>query len=461
MRRAPPTSSGQMPPGTGLRTGTGMRMRTGAAPPTASREAAYGVALTHEVNVDNRPVTQQGMSGMRTSQGAGPGRLVQDGSFFLGQLRQKIMDIQRELAKLKAEGEQHTKDSSQYGGLERTYETLLAEVKNLEGTLADHNLAMDKARTTADPGEVVAYLSELEDRNRRNARELDNVFLSKQERERAVADVEQAIAQVHREMEGRVNAMDPQKLEEYRGLVQRSQQLEAEVASVQAETDAMTARIKEHEARMGPKGGSYRQEYKDVEREVGRLRRQRDALAADIELASMEPKAAREKLLAKVKADQDRSKDLDRRSADTASEMEKMRAAVAEAEADARAGRSGAGEIDPSKVEVLQRRDAEMSEFIDRFDATRAGVLQEQSRAQEAIVALLAHISSGLEAQHTIPEQAQVTMRRLQGEKEKRLAEMAKIDTLDEKIPVELKSLRDKVRGPSCSSAQQAGIDCV
>jgi hypothetical protein len=39
----------------------------------------------------------------------------------------------------------------------------------------------------------------------------------------------------------------------------------------------------------------------------------------------------------------------------------------------------------------------------------------------------------------------QVTMKRLQGEKEKRLVEMGKIDTLDEKIPVELDSLKEKV----------------
>lgn len=40
------------------------------------------------------------------------------------------------------------------------------EVKALEGTLADYNLAVDKARTTADPGEVTKYLHDLEDRNR-------------------------------------------------------------------------------------------------------------------------------------------------------------------------------------------------------------------------------------------------------------------------------------------------------
>lgn len=39
-------------------------------------------------------------------------------------------------------------------------------MKTLEGTLADYNLAIDKARTTADPGEVAKYLHDLEDQNR-------------------------------------------------------------------------------------------------------------------------------------------------------------------------------------------------------------------------------------------------------------------------------------------------------
>lgn len=44
--------------------------------------------------------------------------------------------------------------------------SVVQEVKKLEGTLADYNLAVDKARTTADPGEVTKYLHDLEDQNR-------------------------------------------------------------------------------------------------------------------------------------------------------------------------------------------------------------------------------------------------------------------------------------------------------
>jgi hypothetical protein len=54
-------------------------------------------------------------------------------SFYVVTLQ--MNDIQKELASLKGEQEQHAKDSSQYSGLERTYEGLLTAVKTLEVTL--------------------------------------------------------------------------------------------------------------------------------------------------------------------------------------------------------------------------------------------------------------------------------------------------------------------------------------
>lgn len=44
----------------------------------------------------------------------------------------QMNDIQKELQQLRSEEEQHSKDTSQYSNLERTYEGLLATVKQLE-----------------------------------------------------------------------------------------------------------------------------------------------------------------------------------------------------------------------------------------------------------------------------------------------------------------------------------------
>lgn len=432
------------------------RLRTGAVPSTASREAAYGVALMQEVNIDNRPVTQQGMSGMRTSHGQGHGRLVQDGNFFMGVLRTKVNDIQKELTNLKSEADQHFKDQNQYSSLERTYDTLLSDIKALEGTLADYNLAMDKSRRTADTAEMSSYLQELEEKNRRDARELDNVFLMKQQRERGIAEVEQGMAQVHREMESKINAMDPQKLEEYRNLLQRSQQLDQEVNARLGEIDNMAARIREYQMALG--SSTYRAEYKELDKKIVKLRRERESLQQDVDISGMDPKAARERLMTKVKLDQDRSKDLDRRMGDLATQMDRMRRRADELDSDMKSDRKGG--VDASKVEVLQKRDMEMSAFIDKFEVTKQAALQAQMEAQSTIVGLLEHISSGLEAEHNIPDQlkmrelqdetsmkdkqlksSEMTMKRLLAEKDKRTTEMAKIGTLEENIAPELEQL--------------------
>jgi hypothetical protein len=55
----------------------------------------------------------------------------------------------------------------------------------------------------------------------------------------------------------------------------------------------------EHEAHIAA-SGSHREEYRALEATVGKLRRERESLVQDVELANMDPKAARERLLAKV-----------------------------------------------------------------------------------------------------------------------------------------------------------------
>ncbi|CAM9412678.1 unnamed protein product, partial [Sphacelaria rigidula] len=486
---------GLQPPGTGMRMATAQRggrpmsgrMRTGQVTAGPSREAAYGVALSQEVKIADRPVTQQGMSGMKTAGGGGIGRQVQDASFFIGVLRSKMNDIRAEISRLRAEIERHEKELSQQGHLERTYETLLQEVKTLEGTLADYNLAVDKARTTADPGEVAKYLHELEDQNRREARGLDDIFLAKQQHEKDTQDLEGEMEAVHRRMEDKINTLEPEKLHEYRVLLQRNHDLQSRVAQKQAEADHLAAQIGEHEARsQGQGSAALRAEYAQLDKSVGSLRRERENLQQDLEISTMSPKEARERLLSKVKADQERLKQLDVRTAETASEIESMKRRLADFDSDMKADKKGDVAQNKARskcfrpsVEVLQKRDQEMTEFIERFDQTKDEALVDQKSARSTIVGLLEHISQGLDAQHHIPEQSrmreledensfkgkqlkssEMTRRRLQQDKERRQQEMDKIDTLDEKarlllftnctfpcrqIPLELANMKEKI----------------
>lgn len=133
-------------------------------------QAAQGIALQTQVQLSDRPVTGQGMMGMKQTN-ANAGRLVEDNAYYVslknsitsslstlpqqylliwsfmlkvGLLRKRVADISTEMSKLNTEIETNSKDSSQYTQLERKYETLLRSKETLEGQLADYNLALDK-----------------------------------------------------------------------------------------------------------------------------------------------------------------------------------------------------------------------------------------------------------------------------------------------------------------------------
>jgi hypothetical protein len=127
----------------GARMGTAMRpgSRAGLGP------------LNTNIQVAERPVTQQGMMGMKpVSQG--PGRQIQDRSYYMGELRKRCDELQGEINKMNGEAEQYNKDNETYTKFEKKYNTLISEVRKLQGDLADLNLIADKSRNGTDPQDI-------------------------------------------------------------------------------------------------------------------------------------------------------------------------------------------------------------------------------------------------------------------------------------------------------------------
>lgn len=71
-------------------------------------------------------------------------------------------------------------------------------------------------------------------------------------------------------------------------------------------------------------------------------------------------------------------------------------------------------------MEVLQKRDKEMSDFMDKFEQTKGEALADQRAARATIVGLLEHISTGLESQHNVPDKGRMRVRVRQGTQEGR-----------------------------------------
>lgn len=139
------TKAGVRPLGTAQRLATGMRKDINT----------NGVGLQTAMNIENRPVTkhEHGLVGLK-NKNQGEGRKIYDKSYYLKVLRQKCTEIYTEINKSKTNYEAIQKDNNLYWQLEKRYEDLQKEVRNLEGTLADYNLTMDKMRNNARPEDV-------------------------------------------------------------------------------------------------------------------------------------------------------------------------------------------------------------------------------------------------------------------------------------------------------------------
>ncbi|KAF5912841.1 hypothetical protein HPG69_007834 [Diceros bicornis minor] len=151
--------SGIRPPSGNSRVATGIFLEFQMPPGTArpgSRGGPIGTGgvLSSQIKVADRPVTQQGLSGMKTGM-KGPQRQILDKSYYLGLLRSKISELTTEINKLQKEIEMYNQENSVYLSYEKRAETLAVEIKEFQGQLADYNMLVDKLNTNTEMEEVM------------------------------------------------------------------------------------------------------------------------------------------------------------------------------------------------------------------------------------------------------------------------------------------------------------------
>ena len=300
--------------------------------------------------------------------------------------------------------DQMERDAGQYSQLERKYESLLKEVRSLEGTLADYNLAMDKLRTSTDPAEVTNYQKNLEARNRNEAAEIDKVFLMKQKCEKGTQELEGQIGEVHQAAEAKIKQLEPAKLQAYENLIRESQNLQHEGQMKEQELEQMRHKI--HELETIVRGSGMREEYNSEERRANRLRKDLAQIEEDMEIAQMDPKDAHAKLLDKVREDNRKTTELENRCKEIENEFRKGKSQIKDLQNDLQDREKGnTSKNDTHKWELLFQRDNEMTTFLTNFDKQKSETLTDQQRTKETIVALLEHISMGIGSSDETPSQ--------------------------------------------------------
>ena len=306
---APGMGGGGPRPGTGMPPGTGMRPGTGARAVPGSRQGTAragpinmsGVGMNTAMNIQDRPTTQQGLSGMKTA-GNGPARQVQDNSYYTNLLRAKCDEVMQEIGALKGQIEQAQKDNSDYGQLERIYEKLSNEMRALQGQLADYNLMLDRNRVHKNVDDVIEETRQLEQANASERHRVDELLSHRQHLEGQGREVEGQLHHHNQEMARRLESVEPAMQQHFLELQDAHEKLSShELPKKQADLNYFSERVAEMEHAMASDKSRGRMHV--ITEELRRMDHARAVLSEELDGPQLSLPQQKEMLLQKVKAD--------------------------------------------------------------------------------------------------------------------------------------------------------------
>uniref|UniRef100_A0A672GXY5 Intraflagellar transport 74 n=1 Tax=Salarias fasciatus TaxID=181472 RepID=A0A672GXY5_SALFA len=304
----PPTAV--RPPPTAIRVATGMVPGTGGHPAMRAGVPAPGV-LAAPIKVPERPVTQQGLSGMKTGV-KGPQRQILDKSYYLGLLRSRMTELSSETSRLLKEMDGFNQENSVY----LSYEKRWGPIQNppsphpepTQNPPSPHPL-VDKLNTSTEMEEMVDDFNTLKAHNDSEAEGIDAVFTQRRQREDAVRAVEDDIAAEKRVTEEAVQALPSVQRDKYCSLTAANEELLQELSVLQEDLDLLATRKKDYEADLAHQ--YHKQEVARLHENLSALEARRDALEAE-QRSQRSPEEERETLFQQVKEDNQEIASMDR-----------------------------------------------------------------------------------------------------------------------------------------------------
>ena len=264
-----------------------------------------GIGLQTPVQVADRPITQQGLSGIRTgatgtSSGRGPQRQFQDKSYFMGVLRSKMSELTSEISQMRSQINAATEEQSTFLAYDKRVKETAAELTELQSKLADYNLLVDKMNTDTEVILIQQEAQELSSQNETDSKEVDALFEEKQNRVSNIQRLEQELEQEGHMADNLVSAMKPKLRDRYIELKNQNNEYQVALEKMNQELDSLNARktMLEDEVAIS----ALKREALSIYENLRDLEQRRDELM-DEESNRGTPAQERERLLAQVKDD--------------------------------------------------------------------------------------------------------------------------------------------------------------
>ncbi|XP_052098080.1 intraflagellar transport protein 74 homolog [Mytilus californianus] len=452
--------TGARPVGTAIQGGTATRLTTAmnpgtARPGTKGGQVAGGGALQSQLKVEDRPMTQQGLGGMKTGV-KGQGRTVKDRTYFLGLIRSKINELNGENTKLNKEIENNSEENSAFLTYEKRAEVLASEIRDLQGELGDYNTLVDKLTTDEDIQDVEMDLQDLKNSNEREARKIEELFEIKKQKEDQIRQIEQELDQEKRMADNIVNDMNPKMRKKYFELKDVNEHMLKQLERGQQELDVLNSKIENSNEELS--FSQVKQEAVRLYEQLNDLEMKRDALVQETKNQSS-PAEEREKLLKQVKEDNQEIASLERQTNDLKEKIEQVQEEIRQLDIDIEENQGERNQ----KYKELKKREETIDEFLNSFEESKHQEHQRVTQLEQNTIAILEHMSRNMGRFSALPSPAELsTMKEdlafkagemkksenttlgLAAESDKLQVDLQKVEQLEDKITTELVMLREK-----------------
>ncbi|NXQ73421.1 IFT74 protein, partial [Quiscalus mexicanus] len=441
-------------------------------PPSTARPGSRGGSLTpggvlsSQIKVADRPVTQQGLSGIKTAV-KGPQRQIMDKTYYLGVLRSKINELTTEINKLQEEVEMYKQEKSVYLSYEKRAEALAGEIKDFQGQLADYNMVVDILNTSTDMAEVIRDYNMLKVQNDRDTQNIDKIFTERQATEKLIQAVEEDIEREKVVADDIMKDMSQENQAKYLEIKAANEKLSQELVVQQQELDALN--VKEESLRAEIAHSAVKQEAVQLYEKLHELKEHRDRMIAEDK--NMEsPQEERERLLkqariennCKLYYDSQKIASMERQLAEVKEKIDYFKKVIQRLDTDLENHR---GE-ENWKYKELKKREESMDNFLATFEDVKNQELERKAQTEANIVALLEHLSRNLNHMKQISsvtnqelkimqedltfksnemQKSQSTAKNLITESQKLQLDLQKMELLEGKMVGELASLKDKI----------------
>lgn len=456
-RMAPPSSMGR-PPGTGMRMPPGTGMVPGTARP-GSRAGEMGGALNAQIRVADRPMTKQGLTGMKTAAGRGPQRTIYDKSYYMGQIRAKMIDLAAEISKLQKEVDSFNQENATFLTYEKRAEGLANEIKELQGQLADYNTLLDKINTDTEMDDIIQDYNALKMQNEREQNSIDELFTQRRDKEHQIKQLELELDQERRMAESLVEDMPPDQRAKYAKLKNVNNSLQSDLERKQQELDALTTRIQNLEDEVS--SSHIKQEAVTLYEKLNELGEKKQSLLDEMEKENKgTPAEERERLLKQVKEDNQEIASMERKTAELREKIETLNGEIQQLDMDLEEHQ---GERNV-KYKELKKREETMDDFLDTFEEVKANEQTRKQQLENTVVNILEHISRGMVRTKHMPSPAELqrmkddlnfketemhksqsTAASLGSEHTRLQMDLEKVEQLETKITTELESLKERI----------------